>query len=380
MTSYGNGPVIRSKKPLVHSKAPIASSLNDSLPSPMPIEEKPRVQKIQTDPETEMVTEPNKPKNNIKNKNRPKKKKIDQNAAHRSTNLPTPADPAGLADLAVHSAAGHLPTGGYRSHADGIYHDDNNHVNTQKKERIMTKTKDLKKEQKAQRMGKAQNEKGEKVEKGEQMVKQQSTNKNYPYGAGTHQDPKVKSNEQHHQQHHQQHQQQQQHRIVASPVHVVPRSRQHLAQPSPSKNFPPGGSGSKQVEPPKPIEEPPKDDEPDEEQYIEMGDCFDALWKRLVEREGGLTKAVLNGSKKVEADDEPKGCETYDYIVVGGGPAGCALARGLSDDSKTSVLLLESGPNFDADVRTISYHQSLVAENDPEMVDQLLTVPQNALM
>jgi choline dehydrogenase len=37
------------------------------------------------------------------------------------------------------------------------------------------------------------------------------------------------------------------------------------------------------------------------------------------------------------------GAERYDYVIVGGGSAGCALANRLSADSGTSVLVLEAG-------------------------------------
>ena len=35
--------------------------------------------------------------------------------------------------------------------------------------------------------------------------------------------------------------------------------------------------------------------------------------------------------------------KTYDYVIVGGGSAGCALANRLSADPTKSVLVLEAG-------------------------------------
>ena len=70
--------------------------------------------------------------------------------------------------------------------------------------------------------------------------------------------------------------------------------------------------------------------------------------------------------------------EAYDFIVVGAGSAGCAVANRLSEDGSQRVLLIEAGGR---DTR-ISFHIPLMVVNllkDPSVTWPFITEPQTAL-
>ena len=72
---------------------------------------------------------------------------------------------------------------------------------------------------------------------------------------------------------------------------------------------------------------------------------------------------------------------TFDYIVVGAGPAGAVIAKTLSDDQKTSVLVLEAGGNYDQDkpIRDSTFAPELEEEFFPQYFWQGEGVPQKGL-
>ncbi|MDQ0242785.1 choline dehydrogenase [Bacillus fengqiuensis] len=72
---------------------------------------------------------------------------------------------------------------------------------------------------------------------------------------------------------------------------------------------------------------------------------------------------------------------TFDYIVIGTGPAGAVIAKTLTDDKKTSVLVLEAGENNDEDqpIRDSTFALELEEHFFPQYFWQGEGVPQKGL-
>lgn len=71
----------------------------------------------------------------------------------------------------------------------------------------------------------------------------------------------------------------------------------------------------------------------------------------------------------------------FDYIVVGTGPAGAVIAKTLTDDKQTSVLVLEAGENNDKDkpIRDSTFALELEEQFFPEYFWQGEGIPQNGV-
>ncbi|HVH96382.1 MAG TPA: NAD(P)-binding protein, partial [Bacillus sp. (in: firmicutes)] len=76
--------------------------------------------------------------------------------------------------------------------------------------------------------------------------------------------------------------------------------------------------------------------------------------------------------------DSSHSMNKFDFIVVGTGPAGAVIAKTLTDDKKTSVLVLEAGENNDRDqpIRDSRFALELEDEFSPEYFWQGEGVPQ----
>jgi choline dehydrogenase len=69
--------------------------------------------------------------------------------------------------------------------------------------------------------------------------------------------------------------------------------------------------------------------------------------------------------------------ETFDYVIVGGGSAGCIIAEALSKDPQQRVLLLEAGLHASESPETLAADQYKQAFINPELLWERFSVPQS---
>ena len=71
--------------------------------------------------------------------------------------------------------------------------------------------------------------------------------------------------------------------------------------------------------------------------------------------------------------------KTFDYVIVGGGSAGCTLAGRLSEDPDVTVCLLEAGPADDSFLIHVPAGTALIMPKAGKLNWGYETVPQKGL-